>query len=139
MDLTTLIIGLAVGLVAGLICQYLINKFGLKSKRERIINDAHKEAEVIKKNKLLEEKKPWLKNRRCKRSWVTRRQRDPDNLSAKKGAATKAANAAKKGFYFTPESRQRMSVAHKGITKLMRAAMIRQREKDALARKMGMV
>ena len=49
MDLTTLIIGLAVGLVAGLICQYLINKFGLKSKRERIINDAHKEAEVIKK------------------------------------------------------------------------------------------
>ena len=95
--------------------------------------------EFRKKNKLLEEKKPWLKNRRCKRSWVTRRQRDPDNLSAKKGAATKAANAAKKGFYFTPESRQRMSVAHKGITKLMRAAMIRQREKDALARKMGMV
>lgn len=95
--------------------------------------------ELRKKNRLLEEEKPWLKNRRCKRSWVTRRQRDPDNLSAKKGAATKAANAAKKGFYFTQETRQRMSDARKGITKPMRAAIIRKREKDALARKMGIV
>jgi hypothetical protein len=60
-------------------------------------------------------------------------------MSAKKGAATKAVNAAKKGFFFTPEARQRMSAAHKGITKPMRAAMIRQREKDAIARKMGIV
>ena len=60
MNLTTLIIGLAAGLVIGFVCQYLINRFGLKSKRERIINDAHKEAEVIKKNKLLEVKEKFL-------------------------------------------------------------------------------
>ena len=60
MDPTTLIIGLAAGLAAGITCQYLINRFGLKSKRERIINDAHKEAEVIKKNKLLEVKEKFL-------------------------------------------------------------------------------
>ena len=49
-----MIIGLAVGVIVGLICQYMINKFALKSKCERIISDARKEAEVIKKNKLLE-------------------------------------------------------------------------------------
>ena len=56
----TLIIGLAAGLAVGFICQYLINKFGLKAKRKRIIEDAHKEAEVIKRNKLLEVKEKIL-------------------------------------------------------------------------------
>ena len=60
MNVTTLIIGVAAGLVAGFISQYLINKFGLKAKRQRIIDDAHKEAEVIKKNKLLEVKEKFL-------------------------------------------------------------------------------
>ena len=60
MDVTTLIIGLAAGLAAGFIGQYLINKFGLKAKRQRIIDDAHKEAEVIKRNKLLEVKEKFL-------------------------------------------------------------------------------
>ena len=60
MDPVTLIIGLAIGLIAGLVAQYLINRFGLKAKRERIIQDAHKEAEVIKKNKLLEVKEKFL-------------------------------------------------------------------------------
>ena len=54
MDFVTLTIGLAAGAAVGFIGQYLINKFGLKAKRQRIIDDAHKEAEVIKKNKLLE-------------------------------------------------------------------------------------
>ena len=46
--ITALLIGLAVGAAAGFISQYLINRFGLKAKRQRIIDDAHKEAEVIK-------------------------------------------------------------------------------------------
>ena len=58
--ITALIIGLAVGALAGFISQYLINKYGLKAKRQRIIDDAHKEAEVIKKNKLLEVKEKFL-------------------------------------------------------------------------------
>ena len=70
MEITTLFIGLATGLIAGFTAQYLINKFGLKAKRQSIIDDAHKEAEVIKKNKLLEVKEKygcmriydWMKN-----------------------------------------------------------------------------
>ena len=58
--ITALIIGLAAGALIGFISQYLINKFGLKAKRQRIIDDAHKEAEVIKKNKLLEVKEKFL-------------------------------------------------------------------------------
>ena len=58
--ITTLLIGLAVGLLIGCVVQYLINKFGLKAKRQSIIDDAHKEAEVIKKNKLLEVKEKFL-------------------------------------------------------------------------------
>ena len=60
MNVTTLIIGLAAGLVVGFISQYLINRFGLKAKRQSIIDDAHKEAEVIKRNKLLEVKEKFL-------------------------------------------------------------------------------
>ena len=54
MEIVFIIAALAVGLLIGGIGQYLINKFGLKAKRERIIDDARKEAEVIKKNKLFD-------------------------------------------------------------------------------------
>ena len=60
MSVTTLIIGLAVGLAAGFLIQFLINKTALKAKHQRIIDDAHTEAEVIKKNKLLEVKEKFL-------------------------------------------------------------------------------
>ena len=60
MSFTTLAIGIIAGLIVGFICQYMINKFALKSKCERIIDDAKKEAEVIKKNKLLEVKEKFL-------------------------------------------------------------------------------
>ncbi len=60
MDVTTLIIGLAAGLAIGFLVQFLINKTALKAKHQRIIDDAHKEAEVIKKNKLLEVKEKFL-------------------------------------------------------------------------------
>ena len=60
MSVTTLIIGLAAGLAAGFLIQFLINKTALKAKHQRIIDDAHKEAEVIKKNKLLEVKEKFL-------------------------------------------------------------------------------
>ena len=61
MDSTSsLIIGVIVGIAIGCVCLYLINHFALKSKRERIIDEAEKEAEVIKKNKLLEVKEKFL-------------------------------------------------------------------------------
>ena len=60
MDVTALIIGLAAGLLVGFLAQFMINKTALKAKHKRIIDDAHKEAEVIKKNKLLEVKEKFL-------------------------------------------------------------------------------
>ena len=60
MNVKTLIIGLATGLLIGFLVQFLINKTALKAKHQRIIDDAHKEAEVIKKNKLLEVKEKFL-------------------------------------------------------------------------------
>ena len=57
---TSLIIGAVAGLFVGCICQYVIIRFGLKSRHKRIIDEAHKEAEVIKKNKLLEVKEKFL-------------------------------------------------------------------------------
>ena len=57
---TSLIIGAIAGALIGCICQYVIIRFGLKSKSQRIIDEAHKEAEVIKKNKLLEVKEKFL-------------------------------------------------------------------------------
>lgn len=43
---TSLIIGAIAGALIGCICQYVIIRFGLKSKSQRIIDEAHKEAEV---------------------------------------------------------------------------------------------
>ena len=57
---TSLLIGAIAGALVGCIAQYVIIKFGLKSKYQRIIDEAHKEAEVIKKNKLLEVKEKFL-------------------------------------------------------------------------------
>ena len=57
---TSLIIGAVAGALIGCICQYVIIRFGLKSKFKKIIDEAHKEAEVIKKNKLLEVKEKFL-------------------------------------------------------------------------------
>ena len=57
---TSLIIGAVAGALIGCICQYVIIRFGFKSKFQRIIDEAHKEAEVIKKNKLLEVKEKFL-------------------------------------------------------------------------------
>ena len=60
MSYISIVIGVIAGLAIGFLCHYIINKFALKAKRERIIEDAQKEAEVIKKNKLLEVKEKFL-------------------------------------------------------------------------------
>ena len=60
MSYIPVVIGIVAGLVIGFVCHYIINKFALKAKCERIIEDAKKEAEVIKKNKHLEVKEKFL-------------------------------------------------------------------------------
>lgn len=60
MSTITVILGAVGGVIVGGVGHYLITTFALKSKRQRIIEDAQKEAEVIKKNKLLEVKEKFL-------------------------------------------------------------------------------
>ena len=61
MNTTTLIIITALAaLIIGGVVQYLIFRYGLKTKYARILEEAEKEAERIKKNKLLEVKEKFL-------------------------------------------------------------------------------
>lgn len=90
------------------------------------------------RNIAMEKEKPWLAKRRGQRVWRTRRANDPDNMSAAKSVKTRRENAEKRGFFYTPEQRKRMSDAHKGITKEIRQQRQRQTEKDALRAKLGM-
>ena len=59
MTVVTIVVSIACFLVGGLV-SYLFFKHGLKSKYEGILKDAEAEAEVIKKNKLLEVKEKFL-------------------------------------------------------------------------------
>ena len=51
--LTPIVISAVLALIIGGIAQYMIFRYGLKKKYNRILEDAAKEAEVMKKNKLL--------------------------------------------------------------------------------------
>lgn len=79
-----------------------------------------------------------LKNRRCSRAWRTRRRNDPDNTFAQKGVASRRANAEIRGYFFTPEQRQKMSEAHKGKTRQDIAIARREAEKAGIRAKLGM-
>ena len=59
-SITPIIISALIALIVGGIAQYMIFKYGLKKKYNRILEDAAKEAEVMKKNKLLEVKEKFL-------------------------------------------------------------------------------
>ena len=60
MTVTTVIIAAVAGLVVGALVVYLIFLVGSKSKYKAVIKEAEAEAEVIKKNKLLEVKEKFL-------------------------------------------------------------------------------
>lgn len=85
-----------------------------------------------------ERKRPWLAKNRLARTWATRRERDPDNISAKKGAQTRRMNAEERGFFYTQEQIEHLSAAHKGITKAVRLQRKREAEKAEVRAKMGM-
>ena len=85
-----------------------------------------------------EKKHPHLKKRRLQRTWTTRRRNDPDNLSCLQGAATRRQKAIERGFFYTPEQRKRMSLAHVGKSVEMVRIQKHEDIKAALRRKMGM-
>jgi ribonucrease Y len=60
MDLISLIIGAAVGLVAGALIVFILQKSVLKSKAQAILKDAETEGETIKKDKILQAKEKFL-------------------------------------------------------------------------------
>lgn len=120
--------------------------FMTKSEYVAKYNHEHKEvyAQAIKKAaetwRTIATQKPWLMDRARKRAWVTRRERDPDNLAGRKIAATKAEKKRLTGSVFNDpaEARRRNSEAHKGLTKEKRAYNKAMRERQTLAQKLGM-
>jgi ribonucrease Y len=60
MDLISLIIGAAVGLAAGALIVFILQKSVLKSKAQAILKDAETEGETIKKDKILQAKEKFL-------------------------------------------------------------------------------
>lgn len=85
-----------------------------------------------------ERKRPWLAKKRLARSWVTRRERDPEGNGIKKMVETRRRNAEERGYWYTDEQRQHFSLAHKGITKAVRLQRKREAEKAGIRAKMGM-
>ena len=59
MTVVTIVVSVACLIVGG-VAAYLFFRYGLKSKYEAILKEAEAEAEVIKKNKLLEVKEKFL-------------------------------------------------------------------------------
>lgn len=87
-----------------------------------------------------EEKRPWLKTKRMKKAWATRHEKDPDNLSSQKSHATRKAIAEARGYYFTPEQREKMRKSQKGKhgkIKMSPSIMLIKEQQLAIMRKMG--
>jgi len=80
---------------------------------------------------------PNLKNRRCSRAWRTRRRNDPDNTFAQKCVESRRATAESRGYWYTPEQRQRMSDVHKGKSRQYFATARHEAEKAAIRAKLG--
>lgn len=86
----------------------------------------------------LYKEKPYLKQLSARRSWSTRRRKDPDNKWVEKCQATKKANAEKRGYWFTPEAIENLRKSHIGNTKEVVAMKRRKKEQYAVMAKLGM-
>ncbi|MEZ4938259.1 MAG: ribonuclease Y [Crocinitomicaceae bacterium] len=60
MDITSLVIGLLAGVVAGGVVAYFLINMALKAKREKVIKEAELEAEGIKKDKMIQAKEKFM-------------------------------------------------------------------------------
>lgn len=85
-----------------------------------------------------ESKRPWLAKKRLARSWATRRERDPEGIGIKKMVETRRKNAEERGYWYTEDQRQHMSLAKKGITKAVRLQRTHESEKAGIRAKIGM-
>ena len=79
-----------------------------------------------------------MQKKRLARTWVTRRERDPEGIGLKKMVETRRRNAEERGFFYTPEQIEHLSAAHKGITKAVRLQRKHESEKAGIRAKMGM-
>lgn len=60
MDITSLVIGLLAGVVAGGVVAYFLINMALKAKRDKVIKEAELEAEGIKKDKMIQAKEKFM-------------------------------------------------------------------------------
>ena len=85
-----------------------------------------------------ERNRPWLAKKRLARTWATRRERDPEGIGIKKAVDTRRKNAEERGYWYTEDQRQHMSLAKKGITKAVRLQRKHESEKAGIRVKLGM-
>ena len=124
---------------------YSIDNIEFKSLEEckRLYCNEHFEEQVEKLNRGREnfiqtcKRNPLIRKRTLMRAVNTRRRNDPDNLYAKKAAITKRKNAEERGYYYTEETRARMSIAKKGKKKETLKMISLGNEMAAIRKKMG--
>lgn len=92
MEITSVIIGLVVGLILGGVIVFILQKTALKAKAESIIKDAETEGETLKKDKVLQAKEKFLQLKDEHEKAVRNRERTIQSLEDKTKSKEKSLN-----------------------------------------------
>lgn len=92
MDVTSVIIGAAIGVVVGGIIVFLLQKSVLKSKTEGILKEAEAEGESIKKDKIIQAKEKFLQLKEEHEKTVRNKERNLQSLEDKTKSKEKSLN-----------------------------------------------
>ncbi|UKN03312.1 ribonuclease Y [Paracrocinitomix mangrovi] len=92
MDITSIIIGSAIGLAVGAIVVFILQKTALKSKSQSILKEAEAEGEAIKKDKIIQAKEKFLQLKEEHESKVRKRERNIQSLEDKTKNKEKSLN-----------------------------------------------
>jgi len=92
MDVTSIIIGAAIGVVVGAVIVFLLQKSVLKSKTEGILKEAEAEGESIKKDKIIQAKEKFLQLKEEHEKTVRNKERNLQSLEDKTKNKEKSLN-----------------------------------------------
>lgn len=92
MEPTSMIIGAAIGLVAGALIVFILQKTALKSKTQSILKEAEAEGEAIKKDKIIQAKEKFLQLKEEHEKKIHKRERNIQSLEDKTKNKDKSLN-----------------------------------------------
>jgi ribonucrease Y len=92
MDITSIIIGAAIGIVGGALIVFILQKTVLKSKTSSILKEAEAEGEVLKKDKIIQAKERFLQLKEEHEKKVRSRERNIQSLEDKTKSKDKSLN-----------------------------------------------